>query len=220
MDGAPAGPMEPARDTSFGYVHRGNTESPDHLYTVPAVLKALAKTNLGKRIFDAGCGNGTVANLLSQKGYEVTGVDPAPTGIENANREYPHLRLEIGSVYEDLASKYGRFPYVISLEVIEHVFYPWTMANTLLELTEPGGYTIISTPYHGYLKNLAIAAAGKFDSHVNPLWDCGHIKFFSITTLTALLEETGYVEIEFLRLGRIPPLAKSMLAIAKKPKRA
>jgi 2-polyprenyl-6-hydroxyphenyl methylase/3-demethylubiquinone-9 3-methyltransferase len=35
-------------------------------------------------------------------------------------------------------------------------------------------------------------------------------------TLTRLLEETGFGAIEFRRVGRIPPLAKSMIAIAKK----
>jgi hypothetical protein len=37
-------------------------------------------------------------------------------------------------------------------------------------------------------------------------------------TLTRLLEETGFGAIEFRRVGRIPPLAKSMIAIAKKTK--
>jgi 2-polyprenyl-3-methyl-5-hydroxy-6-metoxy-1,4-benzoquinol methylase len=62
------------------------------------------------RIFDAGCGNGIVAARLAKVGYDVTGVDLAQTGIENANREYPGLPLEVGSLYDDLASKYGQFP--------------------------------------------------------------------------------------------------------------
>jgi hypothetical protein len=33
-----------------------------------------------------------------------------------------------------------------------------------------------------------------------------------------LLEEAGFGGIEFRRVGRIPPLAKSMIAIAKKTK--
>jgi hypothetical protein len=37
---------------------------------------------------------------------------------------------------------------------------------------------IITTPYHGYLKNIALSVSVKFDHHVNPLWDGGHIKFF------------------------------------------
>jgi 2-polyprenyl-6-hydroxyphenyl methylase/3-demethylubiquinone-9 3-methyltransferase len=35
--------------------------------------------------------------------------------------------------------------------------------------------------------------------------------------LTALLEEAGFRDIRFMLVGRIPLLAKSMIAICKKP---
>ncbi|MFN3682011.1 MAG: hypothetical protein ACK4VP_08235, partial [Nitrospira sp.] len=77
-----------------------------------------------------------------------------------------------------------------------------------------GGVAIVSTPYHGYWKNLALALSGKMDAHFTALWDHGHIKFWSIRTLRQLLQEAGFSEIRFLRVGRIPPLAKSMIAVA------
>lgn len=200
----------------FGYTYDGDTESCDHAYTVPAVLEELKKTGKPKHVFDLGCGNGAVGNRLSLAGYEVTGIDLSSTGIANANARYPHLRLEQGSVYDDLASRYGQFPHVISLEVVEHLFYPRTFAKTAYDLLEPGGHLLVTTPYHGYLKNLAIALAGRFDQHVKPLWDYGHIKFFSEATLTALLNEAGFADVVYRRLGRIAPLAKSMLAVARK----
>lgn len=202
---------------AHGYTYEGNTDSQDHLYTVPAVLAILKREGIAGRIFDAGCGNGVVAAKLAKAGFDVTGVDLAPTGIENAKREYPGLRLEIGSVYDDLAGRYGQFPAVICLEVVEHLFYPRALAKTLFDLTEPGGYTIVSTPYHGYWKNLAIAATGKFDFHVKPLWDYGHIKFFSMKTLTELLQGAGFAEVRYRRVGRVPWLAWSMVATARKP---
>jgi 2-polyprenyl-6-hydroxyphenyl methylase/3-demethylubiquinone-9 3-methyltransferase len=55
------------------------------------------------------------------------------------------------------------------------------------------------------------------DKHFTALWDHGHIKFWSERTLRALLAEAGCHEIEFRRVGRIPALAKSMIAIARKP---
>ena len=82
-----------------------------------------------------------------------------------------------------------------------------------MSLIAPGGIGVASTPDHGYLKNLALALAGKMDSHFTALWDGGHIKFFSMTTLGALLRELGAKEINFKRVGRIPHLAKSMIAI-------
>jgi 2-polyprenyl-6-hydroxyphenyl methylase/3-demethylubiquinone-9 3-methyltransferase len=60
-----------------------------------------------------------------------------------------------------------------------------------------------------------MALAGKMDSHFTALWDYGHIKFWSMKTLRQLLEDAGFVDIRFVRVGRIPVLAKSMIAIAR-----
>ena len=80
------------------------------------------------------------------------------------------------------------------------------------DLLEPGGTLILSTPFHGYWKNLALALSGKMDAHFTALWDGGHIKFWSERTLRSLLHEAGFVEVGFSRVGRIRPLAKSMVA--------
>ena len=78
-----------------------------------------------------------------------------------------------------------------------------------------GGEIIISTPYHGYLKNLALALSGKLDAHFTALWDGGHIKFFSRNTLETLLVESGFEVTDFIGAGRWPYLWKSMLIKAR-----
>ena len=61
-----------------------------------------------------------------------------------------------------------------------------------------------------------MALTGKMDDHFTALWDHGHIKFWSEKTLTQLLKEAGFKTISFERVGRIRPLAKSMIAVAGK----
>ena len=90
-------------------------------------------------------------------------------------------------------------------------------AAALFSLLESGVSAIVSTPHHGYWKNLAMALTGKMDAHVTALWDHGHIKFWSIKTLGALLREAGFMDIRFERAGRVLGLAKAMIAIARKP---
>lgn len=204
-----------------GYQWNDAEHSHAHGFLMPAVmdeLKALkSKKSDNLRLFELGCGNGSMANAIAQQGWTVAGVDPSEQGIAQANKRYPGLNLRQGSAYDDLASLYGRFPVVTSLEVVEHVYAPRHYAATLFSLLEPGGTAIISTPYHGYWKNLAMAVTGKLDAHFTALWDHGHIKFWSIKTLTTLLTEAGFTDIRFRRVGRIPPLAKAMIAIARKP---
>ena len=57
----------------------------------------------------------------------------------------------------------------------------------------------------------------KWDEHHTSLHDGLHIKFFSERTLRVVLEEAGFTDVRFVRVGRIPPLAKSLVAIARKP---
>ena len=202
-------------DTS-NYKYSSSALGHHHAYLLPEVLRTLDGKKAG-RVFDLGCGNGSTAFFLSKHGYQLSGVDPFEDGIRLANESFPELNLEIGSAYDDLASRFGQFPAVVSLEVVEHVYQPRDYAKTLFSLVAPGGLAIVSTPYHGYLKNLALAASGKMDAHFTALWDNGHIKFWSRRTLRILLEEVGFSQIQFMRVGRIPHLAKSMIAVARRP---
>lgn len=199
------------------YRYGDASPSHTHSYLWDKVVELLGQCSAPpSSVFEIGCGNGATANMLAQKGYEVVGVDTSEDGITMANKEYPELNLFRGSAYDALADKYGTFPAVISLEVIEHCYYPRKFANTLYELLEEGGTAIVSTPYHGYFKNLALAVSGKLDNHFTALWDGGHIKFWSMHTLGVLLKEAGFSEVNFVRVGRFPALAKSMIAVARK----
>jgi len=192
-----------------------------HAYLLPTlthILDALALPSHEKKIFDLGCGNGSVAFRLAQMGWTVSGVDPSEDGIAQARKTFPDLNLRLGSAYDDLVGQYGTFPVLLSFEVVEHLYDPRLFARNAFDLTRPGGMVIISTPYHGYLKNLAIAVAGKWDAHFTALWDGGHIKFWSQNSLRLLLMEAGFENIEFYRVGRVPIFAKSMIAVAKRPR--
>jgi len=105
----------------------------------------------------------------------------------------------------------------VSTEVVEHCYAPRLWASAAFTALRPDGLLIGSTPYHGYLKNLALATTGKLDAHFTALWDGGHIKFWSRRTLSSLLVEAGFEIVAFRGAGRWPWLWKSMLIAARKP---
>lgn len=203
-----SGPLQ-----DYGYADSAPTHA--HGYLVPTLLELLrVRVPSGSRVFELGCGSGYVASVMAGAGYAVTGIDAAESGIAQARRAYAGIRFEVDRVESDLAGRYGEFPCVVSLEVIEHCYSPRLFAQRVRELLEPGGVAILSTPYHGYWKNLALALTGRLDRHWDPLWEGGHIKFFSIRTLRAVLEGAGLRDPRFMRVGRWPrALAKSMFAV-------
>lgn len=111
------------------------------------------------------------------------------------------------------------FDAVISTEVIEHLFFPSALPRFADSVLMPSGHLIITTPYHGYLKNLLICLAGKWDSHHTPLWEGGHIKFWSFRSLSELLNMNGFDVVEFKGAGRICGLWKSMIVISRRQER-
>jgi 2-polyprenyl-3-methyl-5-hydroxy-6-metoxy-1,4-benzoquinol methylase len=169
------------------------------------------------RILDIGCGNGATARFLSNHGYTVTGIDTSSSGVSIARQESPSCRFEVASVYDDnLSERFGRFDAVVSLEVIEHCPDSFAFMHAVHASLNEGGIAVLSTPYHALLKNLLIVLSGRFDSHFDPLWVGGHLKFFSVPALRRLLQATGFEPVTFARVGRLPPLAKSVVVAAKR----
>ncbi len=189
-------------------------ESPDgdhtQTYVWKPVLRFLSEQS-HRRVFDLGCGNGVFARRIKGLGFEVCGVDPSEQGIEQARKADPDIPLELGNAYEPLSERFGQFPLLVSLEVVCHLYHPRKYARCVADLLEPGGMAIISTPYHGYWKNLALAIAGRMDAHLDPLWDNGMIKFWTVNSLKVLFSEVGLECRRVERVGRVPVLAKSMV---------
>lgn len=179
-------------------------------------LRCLHENKNKIRILDIGCGNGSFSNVIAQLGYQVVGIEESTSGIEIANKNFSNCRFIQGSIYDMPYEKLGdKFDMVIAVDVIEHLFYPRELARAAKNCLKKQGKLIITTPYHGYFKNLAIALAGKWDKHHNALWDGGHIKFFSVQTLRELLSSENYLNINFRFAGRIPFLWKDMICYSQ-----
>jgi 2-polyprenyl-3-methyl-5-hydroxy-6-metoxy-1,4-benzoquinol methylase len=149
---------------------------------------------------------------MAKRGFEVVGVEESSQGIAVARHAFSDCHFIQASLYDlPYPELEHSFDVVISVEVIEHLFYPKELARTAKKLLKPNGRLILTTPYHGYFKNLVLALSGKMDKHFHVLWDGGHIKFFSVKTLTRLLETEKYRDIDFKFAGRMPYLWKSML---------
>ena len=197
------------------YGYDNDQLSGEHAYILPVLRKKMKNAN-AETTLDIGCGNGSVARQLMNEGFDMYGIDASEKGITLAKAKHPDrfflVDVTENKLHKDLAGK--RFDTIISVEVIEHLYDPRAfvlLCKSILLDNPQGGNLILTTPYHGYFKNLILALTGKLDNHFSVLWDGGHIKFWSKKTMTKLLEEAGFTVEEFSGAGRIPFLWKSMI---------
>lgn len=200
---------------NYGWNEKDEPESCDYL--VPAIIKILSKYTEIERVCDVGCGSGHLIKKLFEIGYKVSGADNDEEACRISKSRNPLVNIfNIGFHESPLPMiEKERFDAVVATEVVEHLYSPHELPQFASKILKPNGLIILSTPYHGFLKNLALSIFNKWDSHFTALWHGGHVKFWSKSTLSTLLNNNGFEIIHFSGVGRIPFLWKSMIIVAR-----
>ena len=101
---------------------------PWNIETPPEALVALVNSRIVTpcRAIDLGCGAGNYAVWLARRGFEVTGVDSAPTTIkrakENATKKGVECTFLVADVLGDLEDVTGKFDFAYDWELLHHIF--------------------------------------------------------------------------------------------------
>jgi 2-polyprenyl-3-methyl-5-hydroxy-6-metoxy-1,4-benzoquinol methylase len=212
--------MERAEQVGISYEYKAANHEVSHSYLKPVVDSLVKDVPAGSTVLDMGCGNGSFLSLYRDRTWKLYGTDFSSTGIEIAKNNYPDIEFILGDSQtsaEDLLNRVGPVDLVISTEVIEHLYNPKAFLRTAYDVLKPGGVMVVTTPYHGYLKNLTMAVMGQMDKHYTVLWDHGHIKFWSVQTLGKAIRDAGFERVGFKGAGRLPFLWKSMALSCVKP---
>src|SRR4051812_15281196 len=101
--------MEMSKTTDYGWTDA----IPGSSGYINSAVVQIADRIGGRKILDAGCGNGALAADLARAGYDVTGVDGDEGAIRIAQRMFPNIRFEVG-LFEEAPP--GLFDLVSSTE--------------------------------------------------------------------------------------------------------
>jgi 2-polyprenyl-6-hydroxyphenyl methylase/3-demethylubiquinone-9 3-methyltransferase len=202
--------MENDTETLYAYkYHDYASPDPPHQPLYLEVIEHFLKQDPSTvHVLDAGCGDGNFTESLRVGGFQMYGIDLTRGGIAAAEKAYPGCKFQVASVYDDftkLFSERSRFDAVVSIEVIEHLYSPRLFVRNAWAALRPGGLFIVTTPYWGYLKNIALAVTDRLDRALTALWDGGHIKHWSHRTLKRLLIENHFEFVDFHGSGRRVP---------------
>lgn len=172
-----------------------------------------------RRTLDIGCGDGYFTHQLSRLGADVTGMDLSPVGVEQARGRTPSATFIVHDLTQPFPFEDASFDVAWCSEVLEHLFSPYFVLQQIRRVLRPGGRLLATVPYHGLLKNLAIAAFA-FDKHYDP--DYPHIRFFTSKSLTALAARAGLRLVEIGSCGsglglRDVLFPTNLLMVAERP---
>lgn len=165
------------------------------------------------RLLDYGCGNGVLTQMFHVAGYDVQGVDFSKTAISGNQSRLPHLKFQVSTPdgrapYED-----GSFDAIFCSEVIEHVYDTRVLFAEFQRLLRPNGQLLLTTPYHGLVKNV-IVALFFFERHFDPTWQ--HIRFYTKRSLSLICRSHDLNPISWKHVGRYWPVPKSFFVVCKK----
>ncbi|MEM8493781.1 MAG: class I SAM-dependent methyltransferase [Planctomycetota bacterium] len=198
-------------NTTQSYCWGDKRDSHSTRYLWPEVEQLLRSGEDISRVLDLGCGNGNMTRRVKEAGFDTIGLEPDDDGIQIAKQEHPDIPFEKLGVGDDPGEHQAAWDAVIACEVVEHLFDPFQLPRFAAKVLRPGGRLIVTTPYHGYLKNLALAVRGQWGRHLQPLRNGGHIKFFAVDSLTKLLNMEGFEVVDVRGAGRPWPFWASMI---------
>lgn len=200
------------------YTYHEPGPSHSHRYTLDRLQRILLAHAWPQdpRALDYGCGNGWFAGRLASMGFNTVGVDISESGIALAKQTISNAYFT-SDISADNLQRLGPFDLITYVEVLAHCYTPLRDLGAMLACLKPSGMLLLSTPYHGYFKYLAMAAAGKLEGHLNTSWSGAYVHFFTPNSISSLLLQAGFQDINVIRAGRIGVLAKSMILTCTKP---
>ena len=151
-------------------------------------------------ILDIGCGGGILAEELSKKGANVTGIDASEKTIEIAKQHSQENNLKINyecSTLEDhLKKSKKKYDSIICFELIEHVPDQLKLINDISKVSKKGSKLFLSTINRNIVSFLFAKVIAEYVLKIVPQGTHQYEKFIKPSELNKILEKSNYKTID------------------------
>ncbi|TCJ13920.1 bifunctional 2-polyprenyl-6-hydroxyphenol methylase/3-demethylubiquinol 3-O-methyltransferase UbiG [Parasulfuritortus cantonensis] len=162
----------------------------------------------GKKVVDVGCGGGILAEAMSEKGAQVTGIDLADKALKVAKL---HL-LESGKAVEYLAiaaeqlaeQRPAAYDVVTCMEMLEHVPNPASTIAACAHLCKPGGWLFFSTINRNPKSYLFAVIGAEYVLKLLPRGTHEWARFLKPAELTRFTRQAGLDMVEITGMSYNP----------------
>ncbi len=175
--------------------------------------KVLPSIPKGGLILDVGCGRGEFCDFFAHEGFRAEGTDISQAAVSFARKAYPTAKFHACAVEDLLPDRASEFDAIFSSEVIEHLFDVGAYLLAINHLLKPGGTLVLTTPYHGLIKNITIDLLN-YANHYDAMGQ--HIRFFDKKGMDRCLRTFAFAPKHWWGYGRPWPLWKSFFVVAQK----
>ncbi len=139
-------------------------------------------------VLEIGCGMGAVGVRLAAR-YRYLGLEPSPESFAVASARIAFGgRGEVRNMLADELDPAERFDLVCAFEVLEHIEDDAAALESWARRVRPGGWLLLSVPAH----------QSRYAAH-DVL--AGHFRRYERADLAALLEKTGFTQVEAREYG-------------------
>ena len=150
-----------------------------------------------RSVLELGCSTGYISRLLKQSGCRVVGVESDRSAARSAASICDQVILADLNGSEWTERLEERFDVVLMGDVLEHLLHPDQVLKRARQLLMPGGVVIVSLPNIVHWSQRLKTLLGRFDYQSVGLLDHTHLRFFTVRTARALIENSGYRIVDF-----------------------
>ena len=149
----------------------------------------------GVRVLDVGCGTGSVTTIANrEKHNNVYGIEPDPARAKVARSR----GIEVFEGYLTDGYLVGRekFDVIMFADVLEHIAEPSTLLRIAAKGLKDDGLLLVSVPNVAHWSVRYDLMRGRFEYTEVGIKDATHLRWFTSTTITNLLQREGFEVLE------------------------
>jgi 2-polyprenyl-3-methyl-5-hydroxy-6-metoxy-1,4-benzoquinol methylase len=164
------------------YFHKQQVQIPDNLRALAALNELLPQRG---RLLEVGSYCGIFLDRIRADGWETTGLEPFRAAADYARAQFGLNIIDGALPRPELPD--ASFDAIVMLHVIEHMPDPMANLRELRRLLRPGGVLAVETPRFDSLSFKLLGRRERSIAACN-----GHIYFFTVPTLSRMLERSGF----------------------------
>jgi len=156
------------------------------------------------RVLDVGCDTGRFGEILRrEKSCEVDGIERDPKAAAEAAGRLNHVHVAAIDSAAALA-EFTSYDVVLFLDVLEHLYDPWSVLKGALGSLRAGGIVISVVPNVAHVSVVRRLLLGRFEYEEHGTMDRTHLRWFTRKSFARAFTDAGFASVSIEAMPVVP----------------